>query len=218
VLILFFIFYLIFGCPFQVLNQTPFLVKHGQGEEVWGKFAEAIATQPQFAAGLSAKKARDKFNFFLKGFKTNQANKKASTGTDNEQVSELDRILQDISDMKDDDEAKKKEVKDRTEDKEKQLVVDGEELRKKAVGELKSTPKDPKPNKESKPKPSVTDTVAEFLTTRAGQRDRELDLQKRRLELEAEELAFKRQQAEKRAKKDDDEREERKFMMRLLMV
>jgi hypothetical protein len=196
----------------QVLLQTPFLVKHGQGIESWNKLVAVINTHPLFAPQISALKARQKFNDFVKEFRDRQREKKASTGTDDEDVTELDSLMHDLVDLKDDDEAKRKSEKAGNEEKEKALDSAGEELRKKAMGELKS-------RRESKePKSStVTDCVVDFLGSRKEQRVQELAIEKRKLDLQEKEFAFKQLEFAKRAKFEEEEREERRMMLKLLL-
>jgi hypothetical protein len=202
--------------PSQVLQHTPFLVKHGQGEESWGKLVQVLSQNAQFAVGVSAKKAREKFNEYYREFKSTQATKKASTGGDDEVVTEVDSLLQDIVDLKDDDDDKKKQEKEGGAEKEKNLVAAGEELRKQAVGELRQR-RDGKEAKESKPSASVAEGIVEFLKTRADQRNQEFEIQKRKLEFAEKELEFKMQEAEKRAKRENEERDERNMMFKALL-
>jgi hypothetical protein len=108
-------------CWCQVLLQTPFLVKHGQGDESWNKVTTALNSLPQFTAQLTVKKARDKYNDLTKAFKASQSEKAGRTGADDEPVSEMDILLQDIVDLKDDDNSKKKSEKAGGQQKEQEL-------------------------------------------------------------------------------------------------
>jgi hypothetical protein len=82
------------------------------------------------------------------------------------------------------------------------------------MGEMKA-----KRTREAKPASasSITESVVQYLTSREKQRNEELILEKRKLDMQEKEFELQKSELEKRSKREDEEREERKFLMKMLI-
>jgi hypothetical protein len=197
----------------QVLALLPQKSAHGQQTAAWAAVAANLSKSPLFAAGVSGKMTTIKYNALLTSYRQEERSKIASTGTDNEVVDEIFQLLEDLKQLEDDDKEHKKEEKRSKCEGEAALVTDGEKIRAKAMGQLKS----------EKHKSSATthitsaaESVGQFLQAKTEQRQQELELQKRRLDLEEKQFLLQADAQQKRAKLEELDMMQRLEIVKLL--
>jgi hypothetical protein len=161
----------------QILARRPHMAAHGSQTAAWNELVDALNKNTRFASKLTLKTAREKFQSMMKHYRADERAKISSTGTDDEVVDELYKLLEDLKQLEDDDKDTKSGDKASKSQEEKVLIVEGEKLRVKAVGQVKSEKSKTTSTASSSAPISIAETVGKFL-------DAKIELEKRKLELE----------------------------------